>query len=327
MISSVRKSYFFPIVLSIFLAACAPAAQTQTPTFGLDLAHPVIMRLALLPILDALPIYVAQEKGYFKTAGLQVEFVAANSAVERDQLMAAGQADGMINDLVSVVLYDRDQVTVQVLRFAQLASKGFPVYRIVASQQSGIQDVNGLRGVEIAISQGTVIDYVTDRLLTAAGLSPQEVKTIAVPKIADRLSLLANGGLKAATLPEPFATQAVKAGGKVILDDSGHPELGNSVISFRKSFIDANPAAVKAFLSAVDKAVADINTDPTAWSDVLSKYHLLPADLLPTYPIPPFPNDSWPTQAQFEDVVAWATAKQLISKPVDYTQAMYVAFK
>jgi NitT/TauT family transport system substrate-binding protein len=317
------------VIFSILLAACAPAAQapTNTPTFGLDPAHPVKVRLALLPILDALPIYVAQEKGYFKNFGLEVEFVPANSAVERDQLMAAGQADGMINDLVSVVLYDRDQVTVQVVRFAQAASQGFPVYRIVASQQSGITDVNGLRGVQIGISQGSVIDYVTDRLLTAGGLSSQEIQTIAVPKMADRLSLLASGALKAATLPEPFASMAVKAGGKVILDDSSHPELGNSVISFRKSFIDANPAAVQAFLTAVDEATAVIDKDLTAWSDVLSKYHLLPADLLATYRIPPFPYYSWPTRPQFEDVVAWATARQLIEKPVEYNQAIYLAFK
>jgi len=325
------KSKFAIIValFSLLLAACAPSAPSQegTPTAGLDPAHPVTLRLPLLPILDALPIYVAQEKGYFKAAGIQVAFVAANSAIERDQLMAAGQADGMINDLVSVVLYDRDQVQVQVVRFAQLASQGFPVYRIVASQQSGIKDLNGLRGVEIGISQGSVIDYVTDRLLQAQGFSPQEIKTIAVPKIADRLLLLASGGLKAATLPEPFASQAVKAGGTVILDDSGHPELGNSVISFRKSFIDANPAAVQAFLTAVDEAVAAIDADLTAWAGVLGKYNLLPADLLTSYRLPPFPYYSWPTQAQFKDVVAWAMARQLISKTVDYSQAIYLAFK
>ncbi len=325
-----KSKYTILIILfSLLLGACAPSALSQagTPTTGLDLAHPVALRLALLPILDALPIYVAREKGFFQAAGLRVTFVAASSAVQRDQLMAAGQADGMINDLVSVVLYDRDEVQVQVVRFAQLTSPGFPVYRIVASRQSGIKDVNGLRGVGIGISQGSVIDYVTDRLLQSSGFSPQEINTIAVPNIADRLSLLAGGELKAATLPEPFASEAVKAGGTVILDNSGQPGLGNSVISFSKSFIDANPAAIQAFLTALDEAVAAIDADPTAWTSVLTKYNLLPADLISSYQVPPFPIDSWPTQAQFADVVAWAMANQLISKPVDYTQAIYQASK
>ena len=324
-----KVQFIIIALISILLTACTPPAAAQpTPTPGkTPTAHPVTVRQAQLPNQDALPIYVAQEKGYFKAAGLSVEFVPANSAVERDQLMTAGQADGMINDLVSVALYDRDAVQVQVVRFAQAAAPGYPVYRIVASQQSGITDVNGLRGVPVGISQGTVIDYVTHRLLAAAGLSPQDIQTIAVPKMADRLSLLASGALKAATLPEPFATEAVKAGGKVILDDTSHPELGNSVISFRKSFIDANPAAINAFLTAVDEGAAAINQDPTAWSDILTQYHLLPADLLATYQVPPFPNNSLPTPSQFEDVIAWATANQLISKPVDYSQAVYLAFK
>ncbi len=323
------KKTILLIICSLLLAACTPAVtrSTATSTFGLDPAHPVTVRLALLPILDALPNYVAQEKGYFEEYGLKVEFIPANSAVERDQIMAAGQADGMINDLVSVMLYNRDSVQVQVVRFAQTASQGYPVYRIVASKQSGIKGLDGLKGVEIGISQGSVIDYVTDRLLQAEGLSPSEIKTIAVPKIPDRLALLANGSLKAATLPEPFASEAIKAGGTVILDDTRHPELGNSVITFRKSFIDANPAAIQAFLTAVDEATAAIDMDLTGWSDVLSKYHLLPADLLSSYRISPFPYYSWPTQAQFTDVADWVKAKELVSNPVAYDQAIYLAFK
>ena len=324
-----KSKFVILIVLcSLLLGACASAASSPpTPTAGLDPAHPVTVRLALLTILDALPIYVAQDKGYIKAAGLPVEFVAANSAVERDQLMTAGQAEGMINDLVSLALYNRDTIQVQAVRFARVSAPGFPMYRIVASQQSGITDANGLRGVQIGISQGSVIDYISDRLLAAAGLSSQDIQTIAVPKMADRLSLLASGALKAATLPEPFATEAVKTGGKVILDDTSNLSLGNSVISFRKSFIDANPAAIQAFLRAVDQAVTDIAADPTAWSAVLTQYNLLPADLLASFRVPPFAADSLPTQAQFDDVVSWATAKQLISKPVDYSQVIYQVAK
>ncbi len=309
----------------LLISGCAPGsavtsnAATQTPT---NSEKPVTLRMAMLPILDALPVYVAQEQGYFQEAGLTVDFVPANSAMERDQIMAAGQADGIINDLVSVVLYDRDQVQLQVVRFAQVATKEHPMFRIIASPHSGIQNVADLEGVEIGISQSSVIEYVTDRLLQAEGLAQDKIQTIAVPKIPDRLTLLGNDGLKAATLPEPFSTQAIAAGGTVVLDDSSHPEYGNSVISFRKTVIDEHPQAIKAFLAAVDKAVAAINANPQGWGDVLSKYHLLPDTLLASYQIPPFPPASVPTQSQFDDVVSWALSKGIISTAVSYQDAI-----
>ncbi len=110
--------------------------------------------------------------------------------------------------------------------------------------------------MEIGVSQGTVIEYVTDRLLQAEGLTDDEIKTIAVPKIPDRMALLASGEFNAGVLPDPLAALAVQQGAVIVLDDSRHPEYGFSVISFRKDVIDANPEAVKGFLAAIEEATA-----------------------------------------------------------------------
>ena len=62
------------------------------------------------------------KQGYFAANRVKVTFIPAASAAERDQLIAAGQADGMINDLVSVALYNKQAVQVQTVRFARTAS-------------------------------------------------------------------------------------------------------------------------------------------------------------------------------------------------------------
>ena len=46
-----------------------------------------------------------------------------------------------------------------------------------------------LADVPVGMSQGTVIDYVTSRLLEKEGLAPEKIKSIAVPKLPDRLAL------------------------------------------------------------------------------------------------------------------------------------------
>lgn len=296
------------LVFASFTGACAsqPVADKST------------LRIAILPILDTVPLYLAQEAGYFTAEGVSVEFIPVGSAAERDQVMAAGRADGMINDLVSVVLYNRQEITVQVVRFMRIASQDVPLYRVVASPKAGITTVAGLAGVPIGISQGSIIDYVTDQLLQSGGLAAGQINTIAVPKIPERMALLSSGELKAATLPEPFATLAIRNGAVVITDDRAHPEFGNSVISFHKTFLDQHPAAVRGFLRALEKAIQDINASPEKGRPIFTKYNLVPADLAGSYPVPAFPPSSLPTQAQFDAVAKWAVAKGLVDRTVPY---------
>lgn len=318
---NIRKTLvlFLTLASSVALAACAVGAPTTSP-------QPVTLKIAVLPILDALPMFVAQQNGYFAANGLNVEFVPVASAAERDQIMAAEQADGMINDLVSTLFYNKDAIQIQIVRFARVATAEYPQYRILASAQSGITDVAGLKGVEIGISEGSVIAYTTDRLLEAEGFTADEIKTIAVPKIPDRLSLLGTGELKAANLPDPSASLAVQSGAVVIVDDTKHPEFGSSEISFRKAVIDEHPQAIKGFLAAIEKAVADINADTTKWGALLTDQKLVPAPLIGTYAIPHFPTASVPTEAQFADVLAWAKGKGLIAVDVKYSDSVNATF-
>jgi NitT/TauT family transport system substrate-binding protein len=300
------------IVVSGLLAGCA-----QQPTVD---TTPI--KIAALPILDVLPLYAAQEGGFFEKQGLKVEFIAVGSSAERDQVISAGQADGMVNDLPSLVLYNRKSIQIQVVRLARVNGPGAPLYRILASAKSGIKSVKELAGIEIGISQGSVIDFVTTSILTGEGLKADEIKTIAVPKIPDRLSLLESGQLKAATLPEPFATIALGQGAVLIVDDLKYPDSALSTIAFRKQVMDERSSAVKKFVAAVDQAVEDINANPEKYRKLLEQYKLVPAALVQTYPMPKFPTNGLPTENQFNLVNQWALGKGLIDQKLDYASSI-----
>ncbi|MBK5108264.1 MAG: ABC transporter substrate-binding protein [Anaerolineales bacterium] len=300
---------FVALVLVLLFSACSSSTQSDEPQE---------LKIAVLPLLDALPMYVAQENGYFEEQNLQVDFIPVGSAAERDQVISAGQADGMINDLVSTLLYNQDITQIQVVSFARTATPEFPQFRILTAKDSGINSLDDLKGVEIGISEGSVIEYTTDRLLEAEGFSALDIATLAVPSIPVRMSLLDSGELKAANLPDPLASLAIQGGASVITDDTSHPEYGNSLISFRKSVIDSNPEAIKGFLAAIDKATQEINANPNKWDNLLTEQKLVPAPLIGSYQIPTFPIGSLPSQAQWEDVVEWGLAKGYISQNVSY---------
>src|SRR6266540_6125487 len=284
--------------LTTLLAACAPATGVQTEAPAKDLGT---LKIAILPIIDTLPMFVAEAEGLFAKHGINVEFVPVASAPERDQLLAAGQVDGTINETLSVMLFNKDTVQMQAVRYGLRPTEKSPHFFIIASGKSGITDAQGLKGVEIGLGKGTITEYVAERLLQAEGLTADEIKTIAVPKIPDRMALLASGELKAGVLPDPLGALAVQQGAVIVLDDSKHPEYGFSVISFRKEVIDANPEGIKGFLAAIEEATTSLNADPAKYKNVLSEQKLVPSPLLAAYQVPVFPAAGVPSENEWKD--------------------------
>ena len=321
-----RKIYpfllgFFYATLILTLAGCSQAGTPQPPA-----VEPVSLRVAVLPILETLPMYLAQQEGLFAKHGVAVEFVPVASAPERDQLIAAEQVDGMINEALSTALYNRDQVQVQIVRYARVATSQQALFSILAAGNSEVTTVDDLKGTAIGISEGTIIEYLTDRLLQAEGFSPQEIETVAVPKIPDRVALLGSGELMAGMLPEPASSLAVQQGARVILDDTKHPEFSYSTITFRKSVVDQHPEAIRGFLAAIEGAVGLINADPNKYNALLSERKLIPPSLAESFNVPTYGTAGVPTEEQWQDVLAWAKDSGLLSVDLPYQESINASF-
>lgn len=298
-------------VLSMFLSACTPKASEKTT-----------IKFAVLPILDSLPMYVAQQEGLFEKYNLDVELVPISSGPERDQLIAANQIDGMINEVLTTILNNRTNKNVVIVRYARAATADTPLFSIIASAKSGITSVDQLKGVKIGISEGTVIAYLTDRMLQKEGFAQDDIVTVAVPKIQDRVTLISNGELDAGTMPEPVASLLALQGATVVLADNKYPEYSHSTIAFRNEFVESDPDAVKAFLAAIEEAVETINADPTKWEATLVENNILPVPLQGKFQVPSFVTAGVPSPEQFADVLSWAQEKELISDEVPYERCI-----
>ncbi len=318
------------LLISIVLVACAPAvpaeeaSETESSSeVGVEADENLgTLKIAVLPIIDTLPMYVAEAEGLFAKHGVTIELVPVASAPERDQLLAAGQVDGTINETLAVMLFNKDAIQMQAVRYALRPVEGYGHFFILASGKSGITDAQGLKGVEIGVSQGTVIEYVTERLLQAEGLTADEIKTIAVPKIPDRMALLGSGELAAGVLPDPLASLAISQGAISVLDDSKYPEYGFSIYAFRKESIDSNPEAIQAFLAAIEEASGLINQDATKYTALLSDKGLVPPPLLETFKVPPFPTGAVPTEEEWNDGLAWLKEKGILTADVSYADSV-----
>jgi len=284
------------------------------------------LQIALLPILDSLPYYVAAENGYFDEAGVNVEVVPVASALEREQLMQAGAIDGMLNELHSTAINNKVGVRVQTVMTARKAYDTAPLFRVLAAPDSAITSPTDLADVPIGISENTIIEYVTERLLEEEGLSADQIVGQSVPAIPERFQLLMEGQIQAATLPDPLAQSAVEQGAILVVDDSAYPQYAVSVLTFSADTLENRPDDVRAFLTAWTRAAEAINASPEEYRALLLEKVQVPPNVQETYQIPPFPIAEVPTIDQWEDVVDWLAARDLAPAGLDYEGSISTAY-
>lgn len=323
-----KRTHFLSFILlavmvGLLLAACAPVPPAQPPG---EAAATESIKLALIPVLDTIPIYIALQNGYFEELGLDVETVPVKSPQERDVLLQTGQVDGVLTDLQGVGLLNKDAVKVKAVYTSRRPFPDAPLFRILASPKSEITSVTDLEGVEIGISNNTIIEYLTDRILTAEGLTPEEIKKLEVGAITVRFEQLMNGNIKAAVLPDPLAQGAIAAGARLVMDDTAHKDLSQSVLVFQDAALKAKPEAVRKFLVAWEKAVKEVNANPEKYRAVLMEQGRVPQSIQESYKMPPFPERGVPSESEVADVTAWLKAKGLVSRDIPYADMVDTSF-
>lgn len=309
-------------VIACLLIVLMILAGFPAGLFAQDAKSDNSLKVALLPILDTFPFHVAQAKGYFERYGVAVSAVPVGSGLERDQLMQSGAIDGMLNEMATTANFNRERIQVQVISSARKAYPDYPLFRILAAPGTGFSAPADLKGVPIGISKNTIIEYVTDRLLEANGLTQNQIAKKSVPVIPERFQLLLQGQLKAATLPDPLAKSALEAGAVAVIDDSSHPQYSVSVLSFSIQALQTKANTVRQFLKAWNQAVQDINADPESYRSLLLQKIRVPKNIQQTYRIPPFPLREVPGAEQWADVMNWMVAKGLVKAPLPYEESV-----
>ncbi len=300
--------------------ASAAAACRRGPATGAKVGP--ALRIGLLPLAESVPFYVALDEGFFTEEGVDVDLVSAAGAAERDQLMVAGQLDGQVSDLVATVLFNAGEPGLRIVRRARQALPESHQFAILAPPGSRVMAAVDLEGVEIAVSENSVIEYVTERLLALEGLPAASIRTVSVPSIPVRMQLLTEGKLAAATLPDPLSSLALLQGARLIVDDSAHPEISQSVLAFRAETISKRQDDVQRVLAGYQRAIDEIAAHPEQYHDLLVDKGRVPEELRGVYRCPPLPGPSVPTEAEWSDAVAWCLSKALISGPVAYADSV-----
>jgi putative hydroxymethylpyrimidine transport system substrate-binding protein len=156
--------------------------MTLAVVLGFGLAPPAGAAERLTLLLDWFinpdhaPIIVANERGYFEGAGLEVEIVAPADPNDPPKLVAAGQAD--------VAISYQPQLHIQVDQGLPLTRIGTlvatPLNALVALEGGPIETIADLRGRKIGFSVGGFEDALLRAMLAHHGLRLDDVELVNV---------------------------------------------------------------------------------------------------------------------------------------------------
>jgi NitT/TauT family transport system substrate-binding protein len=287
--------------LVLSLSSCSPAKETavdskQTLNFG------------AMSSVDAVPIVIANEKGFFKKEGITVNFQSFKSSKDRDAAFQAGDLDGIIGDEVAIALYQNADFNVKITG----ATDGD--FMLVASAKSKIKSINDIKGKSVAISEKTAIEYTLDKILEKNSIAPKDIKKSIVPAIPTRLEMLRNNNVDAALLPEPFSTLAIEDGG-ILLGSATNLASYPSITAFSQKSIDAKGTAIRAFYKAYNEAVDYINSTPISeYEATIIKTVGYPDTMKGKITLPKFRKNILPSEAEVQSAIDWTVKNGLVKK-------------
>lgn len=313
-----RAALAIVLVGSFALAGCSAAdetPETEAPGTEAPAATPAEMTIGTLATQDSLPLWVAEQEGYFTTEGMpSVEIVTFQSAQECQAAFTSGAVDALMTDIIVAAKLHQSGTPVVIPTVMLGAETAEGRFAIVAAPDSGVKTMNDLAGVKVGVGSATVTELVLDKLMAEAGVPAADVAKEEVPKMPVRFQLLMSGQLKAASLPEPFVSLAVLQGASVVEggDDTQAAENVSQsvlVVSAEYAGTDEGEAAVDALLAAWNSAVADIAVSPDSYRGTLVTKANLPQPLAESYAVSRYPVATEPSVEQVQMVLDWMTER------------------
>ena len=295
------------------LWSCSPGGE------GKGVKSSPTIQFGTLPVIQALPLFVAAEKGYFKEAGINVELVPFNSAMEKDVALSAGQISGYFGDMITPMVLTANGTLVKIVATYFNTKNEQRMFAILAAPKYPKKDLQSIAADGIACSSNTMLEYLMVRLLEKKKIPASAINLVEVKSIPIRLQMLMSNQVPAAILPEPLVTLAEIKGARVMIDDSG-TGISATVLVFNDQFIAKNPEIIKSFLKAVQRANDLINQNPEQVRPIMNRECKIPEPLQQNFVIPNFPKLNVPRTEEVMDIYMWLREKNVIKIEMTYGQ-------
>ena len=246
----------------IALAVAWPAAAQTSIKFSLD------GRLEGL----AATFFLPQDRGYFKSEGLDVTVDEATTALEPITRVASGAYEMALADINTLIRYRDQHPTSSLKAVFMLYNK--PPFAIVARRSRGITEPKQLEGKKLGTPPvGVTFEWPLFAKLNNVDAAKVTIETIGFPV---RAPMLAAGQIDAALgysfrLYVDLKDRGVPVDDIVLMPMADYGQLYGNTIIINPKFAAEKPEAVKGFLRAFLQGLKEIVHRPAEAVDSIMR--------------------------------------------------------
>jgi NitT/TauT family transport system substrate-binding protein len=254
-------------------------------------------KLGVLRLSSSAPVFIAQDKGYFRDAGLDVELKFFDAAQPIAVATTSGDIDFGITAFTAGLYNLAGKGALKVIGGMSREKGGYPLIGYFASNNAyaaGLKTPKDLAGKRIAVTQvGSSFHYSLGLLADKYGFKLSDVKVLPLQSLSNAAAALKGETVDAALLPASTARKLIDDGGAKLLGWVGDetPWQVGAVFAAPKTLAD-KPLVTK-LLSALVRAdreyhdvilagVADgkapINDKTRPLLEIIAKYTNLPVE-------------------------------------------------
>lgn len=235
----------------------------------------VTVRIVYNKLVDSIPFFVAEEKGYFKDAHINVQATAEQDASLITSALLSNQADvGLPVTANDVFLIEAKQPGNLKLFLAGVETPKNSLTMILVSSNSSISSVSDLKGKKVGTLPGSVGD-VLPKMIFKNYFDPSLVTLVPLPP-QDMINALTAGRIDALWTVEPITNIAINSGAvKPILLSADttimnpFPVLG---YAFTTKFVNEHPDTAQKIVGIMKNAVDYMNANPNETRSILANY-------------------------------------------------------
>jgi len=217
---------------------------------------------------------IAQEKGFFKAQGVDVELIHKRYIQLEIANFSAGKYDGMVLTLGSFINLSATNPDIQAVVVVD-ESTGADV--VVAQPQ--IKTVADLKGKKLGANLGGFSEIFVTEMLKTANLTSDDVNLVKV-EASDIPQRLKNNTIQAGHTWEPHLSKVIKSGGNILFTSKQTPGLILDMIVFRGETIRDRPEDVRAFVRGWLQASTYWKANVQEGNAIISKALKIPSNTI-----------------------------------------------
>ena len=174
------------------------------------------LKVAVMPTLDCLPLYVAEEREMFDTV-VDIRLKYFTAQMDCDTALQRGRVEMAVSDLVRVERMKGENVKGGKQKLNYLTATN-AYWLLIGNRNQRITDLKHLDDHMLAMTRYSVTDLLGDLAVDSAKLKTERVFRIQVNDVNVRLDMLENNEMDALLMTQPQVTQALLLKHHVLLD-------------------------------------------------------------------------------------------------------------